>query len=345
MSASQQQTSLQQEFLDRTSPEAMCCGGSGGDSHCASDTPPTSEQIAAALTPREGCPPPLQWQQVVAAFREQSDEWHTETPAGKMNGRVWGEGPTLVFLNGLGGSSELFALCVYLLKVQCRCVVLDYPTDRSVSWPVFCDSIAEVVEEFAGTDGCHLFGTSFGSAVALETALRLGSRIKSVTLHSAFAHLHLTFFERFAATLFRWLPGRMGSIPLWRAIQERSHRLWFPPIDPSRWNFYLDNAGVTPIKSLARRFGMLRQCDLRSRLSQLQVPVMSLQVEGEGETQSRCRDELTGMIPNVCTEFFHTTGMLVFLTHPHRLAKLIREFVATTLPCDSQNPCASHREN
>lgn len=341
MSVSQQPSSLQQEFLDRTSPEAMCCGGSGGESHCASDAPPTSEQIAAALTPREGCPPPLQWQQVVAAFQEQSDEWHTETPAGKITGRVWGEGPTLVLFNGLGGSSELFALCVYLLKAQCRCVVLDYPTDRRVSWSVFCDSVSEVVEEFAGVDGCHLFGTSFGSAVALETALRLGSRIKSVTLHAAFAHLQLTFFERFAATLFRWIPGRMRSIPLWHVIQERSHRLWFPPIDPSRWQFYLDNAGATPVKSLSRRFLMLSQCDLRSRLGQLEVPVISLQVEGEGETQSRCRDELSALIPNARTEFFHTTGMLVFLTHPHRLAKLIREFVASTLSCERQGTCAT----
>lgn len=327
--------SPQQEFLDRTSPEALCCGGSGGESPCASDASTSGDHAAAVLAPREGCPPPLQWQQVVAAFREQSEQWHTDTPAGPITGRVWGEGPTLVFLNGLGGSNELFALCVYLLKVQCRCVVLDYPTDRRVSWPQFCDSVAEIIEEFAGTDGCHLFGTSFGSAVALETALRLGSRIQSVTLHAAFAHLHLTMFERFAAQVLRWIPGLMSSVPLWRAIQERSHRLWFPPIDPSRWQFYLGNAGATSISILAKRFGMLRQCDLRSRLSQLQVPVMSLQVEGEGETQSRCRDELTAMLPNVRTEFFHTTGMLVFLTHPHRLAKLIREFVASTLEIES----------
>ena len=326
-------SSQQQEFLDRTSPEALCCGGSGVDSHCASDAPANGVDVAAALTGREDCPPPLQWRQVVAAFREQSEQWQADTPAGPITGRVWGEGPTLIFLNGLGGSNELFAFCAYLLKVQCRCVVLDYPTSRRVTWSQLCDSVAEVIEEFSGAEGCHLFGTSFGSAVALEVAVRLGSRIQSVTLHAAFAHLHLTLFERLAARVLCWMPGRMRSLPLWSLLQERSHRLWFPPIDPTRWQFYLDNAGATPIAALAQRFGMLRQCDLRSRLNQLQVPVMSLQVEGEGETQSRCRDELTALIPNVRTEFFHTTGMLVFLTHPHRLAKLIREFVAATLEC------------
>ncbi|HLQ43152.1 MAG TPA: alpha/beta fold hydrolase, partial [Planctomycetaceae bacterium] len=320
-------SSQSQDFLDRTSPEALCCGG---DSHCASES--ARSDVEAAASPREACPPPLQWQQVVAAFREQSEQWHAKTSAGLITGRVWGEGPTLVFFNGLGGSCELFALCVYLLKAQCRCVLFDYPDGWTVSWRRLCDSVADVIEEFAGSGGCHLFGTSFGSALVLETAARLGPRIHSVTLHAAFAHLHLTVFERFASSLLRWMPGRIRSVPLWRSLQERSHRLWFPPIDPTRWRFYLDNAGATSIATLARRFGMLSQCDLRSRLSQLQTPVLSLQVEGEGAMQSRCRDELTAALPNVRSEFLHTTGMLAFLTHPHRLAKLIRELVAATLP-------------
>lgn len=322
--------SQSQEFLDRTSPEALCCGGGGGgDSHC--ETESTASPVSAAMSPREGCPPPLQWQQVVAAFREQSEQWQAETPSGMFRGYVWGKGPPLILLNSLGGSHELFVLCAFLLKAQFRCVLLDYPTDGRASWPQLCDSVAEVIEGFAGSDGCHLFGTSFGAALALETAARLGDRIHSVTLHAAFSHLHLTVFERCAASLLRWMPGRVQSVPFWRSLQERSHRLWFPPIDPTRWQFYLDNAGSTSFAALAQRFGMLSRCDLRSRLSQLQVPVLSLQVEGEGAMQSRCREELTAALPNVRTEFLHTTGMLVFLTHPHRLAKLIREFVATTL--------------
>jgi pimeloyl-ACP methyl ester carboxylesterase len=287
------------------------------------------------MPPREGCPPPLPWQQVLSAFHEQSLDWHTDTPAGRINGRVWGEGPTLVMLNGLGGSHELFALCVFLLKANCRCVLLDYPAGRRVTWPRLTDSINEVVAEFAGSEGCHLFGTSFGSALALETALRLGSQIRSLTLHAAFAHLPLTIFERAAAGLVRWFPGRAQSLPLWRGLQERSHRLWFPPIDPTRWWFYLDNAGQTPVAELARRFAMLRRFDARSRLNQLGTPTLLLHVEGEGEIQSRCRDELAALLPNARTEFLHTTGLLAFLTHPHRLAKLIREFVCPAVAVPS----------
>ncbi|MFM9961203.1 MAG: alpha/beta fold hydrolase [Planctomycetaceae bacterium] len=293
--------------------------------HCTGDSPGANP--LAAMSPREGCPPPLQWQQVVATFREQSTEWHTDTSAGRISGRVWGEGPTVVFLNGLGGSLEQFALCVFLLKSNCRCVLLDYPTGRRVTWPRLTESIAEVVQEFAGSEGCHLFGTSFGSALALETALRLGSSIQSLTLVAPFAHLPLTLFERAGAAFLRWLPGQVQSFPLWRSLQERAHRLWFPPIDATRWLFAISDAGQTPISELARRFALLRHFDGRSRLQQLMTPTLLVHVEGEGEMQSRCREEIASLLPQARTEFQHTTGLQIHLTHPHRLAKLIREFV------------------
>ena len=280
-----------------------------------------------AISGREGCPPPLQWQQVLDAYRQQSTSWYTQTSAGQISGRTWGDGPTLLMLNGLGGSQELFALCAFLLKTNFRCVLLDYPIGRQVSWPRLTDAITDIVREFAGSEGCHMFGTSFGSALAVESALRLGSEVRSLTLHSAFAKLPLTVFERGGAGLLSWMPGRIESLPLWRGLQERAHRLWFPPIDPTRWLFYLDNAGQTPVAELARRFAMLAEFDVRSRLQSFETPTMLLHVEGEGETQTRCRNELAALLPKARTEFLHTTGMLAFLTHPHRLAKLIREFI------------------
>ena len=310
------------EILDSAPAASECCGG---ESHCAGDSSGT--QQFAATPPREGCPPPLQWQQVLTAFREQSTAWHTDSTAGLITGRVWGEGPTLVMLNGLGGSHELFALCAYLLKPNCRCVLLDYPTGRRVTWPRLSESVADAVREFAGAEGCHLFGTSFGSALALESSLRLGPQVRSLTLHAAFAQLPLTVAERVAANALSWMPGRVRLVPFWLRLQERGHRLWFPPMDPTRWLFYLENAGRTPVSELSRRFGMLSRFDARSRLKELATPTLILQVEGEGETQARYRDELAAQLPNSRTEFLHSTGLLAYLTHAHRMAKLIREFV------------------
>ncbi len=319
------------EMIDPAASEAAC---GGGEIDCSAEQ--SAVDRPAILPPREACPPPLLWQQVVTAFREDSERWEMWTMGGTIRGRAWGDGPTLVFFNGLDGTHELFALCAYLLKAQFRCVLFDNPTGWQVTWDRLCDSMAEVVEKFSAAGGCHLFGTSLGSALALETTVRLGSRVRSATLHAAFAHLRLTVFERWAARVLQWMPGRMGSVPCWRELQERSHRLWFPPIDPTRWEFYLDNTGQTPIATLAQRFGMLRKFDLRSRLSDLQTPVLLLHVEGEGPIQARCREELAVTLPNCRTEFLHTTGLLAYLTHPHRLAKLVHEFVTSITPIPSR---------
>ncbi len=314
-------------IIDGTAAETACCGGR---IDCSAEQPAVEQ--TGILPPREACPPPLLWQQVITVFREESEAWEVWTTGGTIRGRAWGDGPTLVFLNGLDGTFELFALGAYLLKAHFRCVLFDVPTGRQVTWGRLCDSVAEVVESFSAADGCHLFGTSLGSALALEATVRLGSRVRSATLHAGFVHLRLTVFERLAARVLQWTPGRMRSVPYWCALQERIHRLWFPPIDPTRWEFYLDNAGQTPIATLAQRFGLLRDFDLRSRLSDLQTSVLLLHVEGEGAIQARYREELAAALPNSHTEFLHTTGLLAYLTHPHRLAKLIREFVTSTNP-------------
>jgi pimeloyl-ACP methyl ester carboxylesterase len=303
---------------------ADCCGGEG---QCSGNLPPgVTGGATGGLTPREGCPPPLQWRDILDAYRWQSSVWKLPTSAGELSGRVWGEGPTFLFLNGLSGTSELFALTAYLLKPNFRCVLLDYPTGRRVTWPRLVEAIERSIEHFADDDGCHLFATTFGGALALESARTLGTRVRSLTLQGAFAHLPLTIFERFAASLARWLPGRSASIPFWSELQERSQRLWFPPIDSTRWSFYLENAGQTRIADVASRFAMLGRFDVRGTLRDFETPTLLLQVEGEGSTQARCREELASLLPNCRTEFLHTTGLLTFLTHPHRLARILREF-------------------
>ncbi len=308
-------------------PAAECCGG---ESHCSSDPTQSGHGVAELLALREGCPPPLQWPQVLATFRDEAETWESETAAGLIRGRVWGQGPPLVMLNGLAGSHELFALAAFLLKPQFRCVLLDYPTDGRTTWPKLADSVTDVAGDFLG-DGGYLFGTSIGSALALEVALKCPMKVRGLVLHAAFAHLRLTWFERCGASLFGLIPGRIEGVSGWQSLQERCHRLWFPPIDPTRWSFYLADAGLTRITDVARRFGLLNRCDLRPRLKSLQCPTLLIHTEGEGATQQRCRDELAALLPHACTEFLHTTGLLTFLTHPHRLAKLIREFAAPSV--------------
>ena len=75
----------------------------------------------------EGCPAPLEWQEVVRDFYAQADAWFLDRPGYRIGGRMWGQGPPLYFVNGIGGTLDLFALLVYLLHDDFRCVLYDYP--------------------------------------------------------------------------------------------------------------------------------------------------------------------------------------------------------------------------
>ncbi|MGH7200709.1 MAG: alpha/beta fold hydrolase, partial [Planctomycetaceae bacterium] len=125
----------------------------------------------------------------------------------------------------------------------------------------------------------------------------------------------------------RHLPGRCERLPGLRAIQARNHRPWFPPFDRGRWQFFLDDTGCVPIRALAARAAIIRDADLRPRLADIAAPVLLVRCEGDGRVLSRCEDELEAALPDARSETLTGCGQLPFLTHPHRLAKSIREFL------------------
>jgi pimeloyl-ACP methyl ester carboxylesterase len=120
----------------------------------------------------------------------------------------------------------------------------------------------------------------------------------------------------------------VARLPLWQAIQQQNHRRWFPPFDAGRWDFYLDRAGRTPIRTLAERGAMLLDWDVRNRLREIDTPVLLIRGEGVGRVSAGDHDELAAGLSCARTEWLDSAGHLPFLTHPHRLGKLMREFFA-----------------
>src|SRR5580704_562527 len=73
-----------------------------------------------------GCPPPLEWQEVLREFHRQADAWYLDRSRYRISGRTIGSGPPLYFLNGFSGTHDLYALLVWLLRDRFRCVLFDY---------------------------------------------------------------------------------------------------------------------------------------------------------------------------------------------------------------------------
>ena len=281
----------------------------------------------------EPCPTPLSWQDIVAAFRAESEPWQFDQ--NRLRGCVWGDGPPLYFLNGYIGNHELFALTAFLLHKQFRCVLFDYAGSdggRLRESPQMYKSISEDLLAIADTLNDHSFSVysaPFGTPAALQTMVDHPGRIERAILQTPFAEPRkLSFVERLMvkACSNRRFPARW--IPGFAKLQAVNHACWFPPYDLTRWRFFIENTGDTPIGSLAHRAKLLKQCELANQLAQIDTPILLLRTEGEGK-QAAERAEHVGLgLGNATTEWLHTTGHNVFLTHPHRLAKLATPFFA-----------------
>jgi pimeloyl-ACP methyl ester carboxylesterase len=286
-----------------------------------------------AVTTPEGCPSPLGWAQVLETFRSQSKSWSIRVGGDSVEGRTLGTGRPLYFLNGLTGTSDLFCLLVWLLRDDFRCVVFDYPTRTGTAKPrkpLTAEGLADdlfAVADSQGDSTFSLFGTSFGGFVALAALIAGRARIDRAILQGAFAHRRFSALERVLCRAGRFVPGTLAGVPFRSTIQLANHQRCFPPFDHSRWGFFTENSGRTRVRDVAARAAIAGASDYRPRLGGIRQSVLLICSEHEGRVSAGCIAELACGLPNATTELLHSTGSLAHLTHPHRLAKLVRAFL------------------
>ena len=295
----------------------------------ASDAPVenSASTSTAPVAPPEGsgCPTPLAWNQVLKEFQSQSEVFEVQTNGLTTRGRILGEGTPLYFLNGISATPALFCLTVWLLRDEFRCVVLDFPSEAD-SLDDLVDSLGATATEL-GDEQFDLYATSFGSTVALKALSGMPQRILHTVLQGPMISMKLSIAERLASNTLRLFPGPIGRLPLRNTVLQNNHRRWFPPFDITRWQFLLQDTGDVPTRVVAKRAGMLHGLDLTGELQRLQTPALIISSEGEAVRHREAADTLARQLPNSHHEVLSNTGHVPFLTHPHRLAKLIRPFL------------------
>jgi pimeloyl-ACP methyl ester carboxylesterase len=278
-----------------------------------------------------GCPPPLEWQDVLREFHRQAEAWYLDRKDCRISGRTIGSGPPLYLLNGFSGTHELHALLVWLLRDRYRCVVFDYATPSVRGGVVLADLADDLiaVADAAGDRQVDIFAPLFGGLVALEAMRRHPARIRRAVVQGGFARRSLSRFERLLIRLCALHPGRLRHLPLRGILQTQSHRRWFPPFDRTRWQFLYDNTGAVPLAEMASRAAIVRDCDLGPVLNEVRQPVLLVKTEGDGPILETCGEELSNALPNAKVEWMNDTGHFAYLTHPHRLAKVIHGFLTS----------------
>lgn len=278
---------------------------------------------------QEPCPTPLNWVDVVTSIESECQRLSVEVQGGEMLATVHGSGPPLYFLGGASGTARLFDLTAHLLKEEFTCVMLS-PVTWSARPIALLDQTADGICRLANSLGHQqfdLYAAGFGCHVAISMLSRSPDRIGRVLLQGPVLREPTRARERLLYWLGQKLSRPMYSLPGWLQVQEQNHQRYFPPLDPTRYNFLIDELGATPVQQVAYRNQASSQADWRNLFETVQVPVMLVRCEGEGMALAKLSDEFAASLGDCRSEMLHSAGHFPYLTHPNRLVKIIKPFL------------------
>lgn len=284
------------------------------------------------------------------------DHWQREAKFGQFDtGRydcryfVWGEGPPLVFIHGLADQARSFVPVMALLRSQFRCVGYELPGGlddgaRLGSYrhdDLRADLLALV--DHLGMQRSYLFGSSFGSTIALSALVAQPERIPRCVLQGGFARRPLSKWERRISQFLRYRHARLGDLWLRRHLQQfidgAEHAAFRKSGRDAEWEFLKSNSNEASCMAAARRALALDRFDFRGQLMQIRQPVLLIVGEADSIVPESCAKAVIDGLPNAARIDIPDCGHYPQYTHAGLIAELIRQFL--TQPTTSHNPDAA----
>lgn len=274
-------------------------------------------------------------------LRECLEQWQRRAESGIVDtGRyrcryvVWGRGPTLVLVPGMGMDAVGYAMLMARLQSDFRCVSFDLPNGAGDGARLLGYRHDDLVADlFALMDHLairetFLLGSSFGSTIALAALHTRPERFRRAILPGAFACRPLAWAEVLAASFGRFLPGRLADWPFIRSILEHNQRAELMKRGADVWDFFVAEHLRLPLRAFASRALMIHQLDLRPKLRAIAKPVLLVYGDRDPLVGKRCEEELKQGLPCVARAEIEDCGHMPQLTHPEVLAELVKQVLA-----------------
>ena len=272
--------------------------------------------------------------------RWQREARHGEVDTGRYRCRhvVWGTGPTLVLIPGLASDAISFVMLMARLSTYFRCVSYELPDGVADGARLTTYRHDDLTSDlFAMLDHlrlreCFLLGYSFGSTITLSALHQQPQRFPRAILQGGFARRKLSSAERFVVSWARYLPGRLGHLPLMERVCEYNHHAPYLEREPDVWRFFLERTGRVPLRAFAHRVRMLPPLDLRPLLPAIPTPLLLLCGDRDPLVGKTCERELLQGLPALARAEIEKCGHHPHLTHPEVAAEVVRQFLLPA-PC------------
>ncbi len=296
-------------------------------------------ELQAPPAPEVGrCPAPANLRAEVARYDRNArvDAW--EGPRYRVNYRILGDGPPLILIPGIAATYRVYALLLNLLSERFRTIIYEFPGDQRDDGAALNRlTHDDMVSDFLGLidhlkiDSICPVGLSFGSSIVLKALEREPRRFPRAVVQGAFASRDFSLAERAAFSVGRRFPGTLGALPFRERILKYNFRHHFPRLIENRWDFYVEQNGLTPIRSLAHRLSLLKTLDLRPILGRISQEVLVLQGNEDRLINRMAHEELVKGITTARSVIMPNVGHQPHLTHAEALAHVISQWF---LPCE-----------
>lgn len=179
--------------------------------------------------------------------------------------------PAIVLVPGLEGTALLFYRQIPLLARRFAVFTFALPDDPVRGMEELVRDLRDAIAD-AGCAPAILCGESFGGALALSVALQHSDMLRGLIIINSFSALRMPIRMRLGPAVMRSIPW--GVMPLVRRLTE--WRLHSPHALPEDLQEFRERSRSIGRLGYIRRIEILREYDIRDRLSEIGVPTLFL---------------------------------------------------------------------
>lgn len=280
---------------------------------------------------------PLDLTETLARFEREAIHGVCRTGRYRLPYYIWGEGPPLLFVHGVGDSCRSFVQPIARLSAHFRCIAYDLPSGyrdgarlRRYSHDHLVADVWILLDHL-GLRQSYILGSSFGSTIVLKAMHARAERLPCGILQGGLAYRPLRRAEQLLAYWGRFLPGRMADVPLRAKVLLHTVGRDFKESFPDVWNYFLDCSGRARVSAFACQAHMLNHLDLRPLLPSIRQPVLLICGERDRVVPRVYEEMLLHGLPNASRVVLEGCGHVPSYTHPEILTEAIRQFLTPSV--------------
>ncbi len=259
------------------------------------------------------------------------DQYYLHLPDVRIHYRVFGEGPPLVMLHGLGSSGIDWFPVTPMLADRFQLVLVDLrghghsslPTSRNYAVSRMADDVWAVMEHL-GLVQPSILGLSLGGCVALQVAISHHQHLHHVVLVNTFAKLRSQGMRDLWSKVQRMFAAMQGMDRLAEYVAVSLFT------DPLKRAFAAERLRHNDLGVILRTMMGLSRWNALSQLSLLPNPVMVLTGDRDKTVPRRCAEELVAGLPNAQWQVVPDAGHALPWDQPDAFCKHVLNFLGAS---------------